>query len=309
MSERKQHLDPVGVSLILGCTVVWGLGQVASKVALDGVPPLTQGGVRSLGAVILIYAWTRIRRQGIFFRDGTWWPGIGAGLLFAFEFAMIYTGLRFTTAGRMTVFLYLAPFVVALGMPLISKSEKLNALQVTGLVVAFAGVAVAFAEGLTSPAALPQQWLGDALGALAALFWGATTLLIRASPALAAAPPAKTLTYQLGVCAVTLTPLGLLLEPDIQWPMTSPVAVSMIFQVVAQSAVSYLVWFWLVQTYAATKLSSFTLLTPVLGLFAGAWLLHEPLTVRLLIGLVAVCAGIYLVNRRTPLRRARRPVP
>ncbi len=295
--ERRLHLDTAGVVLIVGCCVVWGLGQVASKVALAQVPPLTQAGIRSLGATALVLAWALRRRVPLWERDATLWPGLGAGLLFAGEFAAIYSGLRFTTAGRMTVFLYLAPFVVAAGMRFVSRTERLGRLGVLGLVTAFVGVAVAFSEGFTSGAAPPLQWLGDLLGILAAVLWGATTLLVRATP-LAPVAPAKTLLYQLAVSAVLLTAAGLLTEPPVAWPLTGPVAASMLFQVFVIGSTSYLLWFWLVRRYAAARLSAFTLLTPVVGLFAGAGLLGEPVTPRLLLALVTVCVGLVLVNRR-----------
>lgn len=303
MTDRKARLDGLAVVLIVGCTLLWGLGQVTSKVALREVPSFTQAGLRSLGAVLLVLAWARWRRIPLWQRDRTLWPGIGAGLLFAAEFACIYTGLRFTTAGRMTVFLYLAPFVVALGMPLLLRTEYLRPVQIAGLVAAFTGVAVAFAEGLTSPAASPQQWLGDLLGVGAAVGWGATTVLVRATT-LATAAPAKTLAYQLGTSAVVVLPIGLLTEPLVL-PWSPLVSAVMAFQIFVVGSTSYLVWFWLVRHYPATLLSSFTLLTPVFALLAGVWLLSEPVTLRLAIGLVAVCAGIYLVNAVRPAR----PVP
>ena len=64
---------------------------------------------------------------------------------------------------------------------------------------------------------------------------------------------------------------------------------------------SYLLWFWLIRHYPATRLSAFTLLTPIFGLLAGALLLGEPVTSRLLVALTAVALGIYVVNR--PARR------
>ena len=72
----------------------------------------------------------------------------------------------------------------------------------------------------------------------------------------------------------------------------------MTFQVVIVTFASYLVWFWLIRGYPATRLASFTLLTPVFGLLMGAWLLGEPITLRLVLGLAAVALGIVLVNRR-----------
>ena len=296
-AERRLHLDAEGVALIVSCAVVWGLGQVASKVALTQVPPLTQAGLRSVGAGLLVFAWTVWRRVPLWQRDRTLWPGLLAGALFTAEFAAVYSGLRFTTAGRMTVFLYLAPFVVAAGMTFVARSERLGRLGLVGLVTAFGGVALAFSEGFTSGSAPPLQWFGDLLGILAAVLWGATTLVVRATP-LAPAPAAKTLLYQLAVSGGVLTAAGLLTEPSVQWPLHPDVALSLLFQVLVISSTSYLLWFWLITRYAAARLSAFTLLTPVVGLFAGAWLLSEPVTPRLLVALATVCLGLVAVNRR-----------
>ena len=71
------------------------------------------------------------------------------------------------------------------------------------------------------------------------------------------------------------------------------------FQIVVVTAFSYVLWFWLIGHYPATRLASFTLLTPVFGLVLGALLLGEAITTRLVVALAAVAAGIVLVNRRS----------
>jgi drug/metabolite transporter (DMT)-like permease len=217
------------------------------------------------------------------------------GVLFALEFACIFTGLQFTSASRMVVFVYLAPFVVALGMPFIARHERLQPAQVGGLLLAFAGVAWAFAEGFAAPAVGPRQWVGDALGVAGAVLWGLTTLAIRASR-LAVAPPEKTLLYQLAVSALVLAGLAVLAGERSTGDWSSLTWGAMAFQTVVVTFASYLVWFWLVRHYPATRLSAFTLLTPVFGLLAGVLLLNEPLTLRLVVALVAVCVGIAVVN-------------
>lgn len=296
MSERKTHLDALAVFSIVGCCFLWGLNQVAAKAAMPEIGPLWQAGVRSLGGALLVCAWAALRRIPLFERDGTLAAGLAAGLLFAAEFACIFFGLQFTTASRMVVFLYLAPFVVALGMPFIARVERLSTWQLGGLVIAFAGDAWAFAEGFTRPASGPHQLFGDALGVLAGVLWGATTLAIRGSR-LSSASPEKTLLYQLAISGVLLTAAAL--ASGAHWPASLSTLAwsSMAFQIVAVTFVSFLVWFWLIRHYPATRLSSFTLLTPVFGLLLGALLLHEPITTRLLVALAGVAVGIYLVNR------------
>lgn len=299
MTERRTQLDAQALLCILLCCVLWGINQSAAKAALPEVPPLLQAALRSLGAALLVLAWSRWRGIALFERDGTLAGGLLAGTLFAGEFAMIFWGLQYTHASRMIVYIYLSPFVVALGMPLIARSERLRPAQWAGLVAAFAGVALAFSEGFGAPSAGPLQWLGDAMGLLAALLWGATTLAIRATR-LAQAPAEKTLFYQLAVSAPLLG-LGAWALGE-AWPIrwSSLALGSMFFQIVVITFASYLLWFWLIRHYPATRLASFTLLTPLSGLLAGMALLGEPATPRLLAALVAVGLGIWLVNRPSP---------
>ncbi len=295
-AERKLRLDGRAVALLLLCCALWGLGQVATKLALVEIPPLMQAAARSMGAAVLLVAWMRWRGLPMPWRDGSLAPGLAAGLLFALEFACLFAGLQFTTASRMVVFLYTAPFVVALGMPFIAKHENLGAVQWAGLLIAFGGVVWAFAEGFGNQAvAGERQWLGDLLGLGAALFWGATTLVMRGT-ALARMAPERTLLYQLLVSAVLLGLASALAgEP---WPahLTAASLWPLTFQVVVITFGTYLAWFWLLRHYPATQASAFTLLTPMLGLLAGAWVLHEPLTARLVLAMVAVCLGIALVS-------------
>ena len=145
----------------------------------------------------------------------------------------------------------------------------------------------------------PECW--NKMGLAAAVLWGCTTLVLRGSR-LATALPEKTLLYQLAVSGVALTAAGLL-KGEV-WPatLTTLSIAALAFQTVVITFASYLVWFWLLRHYPATRISAFVLLTPVFGLLAGVLLLNEPLTTRLVVALAAVCVGIALVNR--PARTA-----
>jgi drug/metabolite transporter (DMT)-like permease len=314
MTDRKPQLDTVAVVALLSCCAVWGLGQVATKATLPEVPALMQAAIRSGGAAMLVALWARGRGIALFERDGTLRGGLCAGLLFAIEFAAIFTGLKFTSASRMVVFVYLAPFVVALGMPLIVRNERLDGLQSFGLLSAFGGVAWAFAEGFQRPSVGELQWLGDALGVAGGVFWGATTLVIRGTR-MSQAAPEKTLLYQLAISGLALALASWLTGEA--WParLTVVPAVALGFQVLVVCFASYLLWFWLMRHYPAAQLSAFTLLTPVFGLLAGVALMDDPLTLRLIVALVAVSVGIALVHRGgtaarlPPMRQSERDEP
>jgi drug/metabolite transporter (DMT)-like permease len=298
----RQALDPAAMVMLAVLCASWGLQQVAIKVANQGIAPVLQSGLRSIGAAVLIWLWMVVRRQPLLARDGTWWWGMAAGLLFAGEFLLVYWGLEFTNASRAVVFLYTAPFVVALGAKVFIPGERLGLAHVMGLGFAFAGILIAFGESLSLPS--QPMLIGDAMLAGAAIFWGAATVVVKASP-LAGISAAKTLLYQLAVSALAL-PLGSLAMGEswrLRW--TPLIAASLVYQTVWVATITYLVWFWLVRRYPASRLAAFTFLTPLFGVMAGGLLLDEPITGWLVMALVLVASGIYLVNRPAPAAAAR----
>lgn len=298
MNQNNKLLDFTGIILLIIVCASWGIQQVAIKIANQGISPVLQAGIRSIGASILILGWMKLRHHPVLNKDKTLWWGLGAGLLFSVEFMLIYWGLKFTNASRAVIFLYMSPFFVALGAQFFIPGEQLGKVQITGLCTAFIGIIVAFSESMGMPDS--QMLLGDLMLSVAALIWGATTVLIKACP-LAAIPPGKTLLYQLSVSALLLPLTSMLMgEPGVM--EQSPLIIACIlYQIIWVAAITYLIWFWMISRYSVSRLSSFTFLTPLFGVLAGAIFLNESITVNLLLSLVFVASGIYLVNRPRPV--------
>ncbi|PTD97552.1 DMT family transporter [Pseudothauera lacus] len=295
----KTQLDRLAIGMMVLFCTIWGVQQVAIKLANAGISPVWQAGLRSIGAALLVLAWAVGRRVRLFEADGSLPGGVLAGLLFAAEFALIFIGLQYTSASRGVIFLYTAPFFVALGAVWLLPHEHMRRTQWAGMALAFCGVLVLFGENLLGAAG--EAWKGDLLIFCSAFFWAATTLTVKAS-ALNRVSAEKTLLYQLVVSALILPPLALLMgEPGIFAP--SPLVwASLAFQIVVVASASYLGWFWLVRQYPATRLSSFSFLTPVMGVLAGGVLLGEPLTPAVFAALGLVGSGIWIANR-PPRRR------
>jgi len=297
MRGRTTRLDGLAAVIMVVLCAFWGFNQVAVKLTNAGISPVLQAGFRSIGSLALVWAWSALRGTPLFRRDGSLLPGLLVGLLFAAEFIFLYPGLMFAGASRAVLFLYTAPFVVAIGAHFFVPGERLRRVQVAGLLAAFVGVAIAFRDALTLPG--QRELFGDALCFVGAIFWGSSTVLVKASR-LARVSPDKTLFYQLAVSALVLPLVSRGLgEPGII--ALTPLVVALLgFQIVIVSFLSYLTWFWLMTRYPASTLSAFSLLTPLFGLLAGGLLLHEPITPALLAAAMLVIVGIYLVNRARP---------
>jgi drug/metabolite transporter (DMT)-like permease len=294
LPARLNHLDSTAIILLVSCCMFWGLQQILVKAIMAEVPPLMQASVRCIGACVLLLLWCRARGVRLFERDGSLWPGLLAGSLFAAEFACIYLGLLFTTASRLTVFLYTSPFWVAALVPLFVKSERLRPMQWLGLACAFVAVAFAMREGL---GASSGSATGDLLGLAAGALWGLTTVSIRAT-GLTRISPEKLLFYQIGTTAVVVPWISLALGETWSFDWSALAWGSVLAQTVIGAFASYLAWMWMLGRYPATKISVFVFLTPLFALLFGTLLLHEAVTTTLLSALGLVTVGIVLVNRR-----------
>ncbi len=293
--SRKNHLDTVAIGLLLGCCLFWGFQQVLVKATLAEVPPVFQAFIRFAGATLLLWVWCRWRGIKLFAADGSLGAGLLAGGLFSIEFAFLYVGLQHTSASRLTVFLYTSPFWVAALLPLWVKSEKLRTVQWAGLACAFAAVGFALRDGFSTGGA--STWVGDLLALVAGMFWGLTTVVIRAS-SLAKVSAEKLLFYQVAVSAATLPFVSMALGEQWAWTFSPFAITSLLLQTVVGAFASYLAWMWMLGHYPTTKISVFVFLTPLFALLFGALWLNEAVTTSLLAALVLVAVGIVLVNRK-----------
>jgi drug/metabolite transporter (DMT)-like permease len=295
----KIALDLRAAAILVVLCSSWGLNQVAIKATLAGIPPAMQMGVRSAIAAALVFLWCMLRGKRLFVPDKSLWPGLTVGLLFGLEFLAIFWGLQRTTASRGVIFIYLSPFVVALGGHFF-LGEPLGLRKLAGLVSAFLGVVLVFSDALSLPSR--DALLGDALCVLGAVLWGSTTVLIKGS-VLREISAEKTLLYQLAVSVAVGLAVSFAIRERVDLTSAVVVLPAFLYQAVWVAAITYVAWFGLMREYPASLLSAFTFLTPLFGVAFGAVLLHEPLSPRLLLALVLVACGIYLVNR-APARMA-----
>jgi drug/metabolite transporter (DMT)-like permease len=304
-SSAGRPLSPGAVALMLMLCLSWGFNQVAVKLVLPDVPPMLQALFRSSGAlpVLLIIGWTRGVK--FFDRDGTLWAGVSNGVIFGIEFVLIYQGLLLTSASRAVVFLYVAPFFVALGSHLF-LGERLRPSQWAGLGLSFAGVALAI--GVPQANVDARVLLGDLLIVGGGALWAATTLIVKATP-LVHAPAEKGLGYQVAVSIPIFVFAAWLTDERITHVPSALSLSLLVYQAIWVVGLTFLIWFVLVKAYSASKLSAFTFITPLFGVVASYFILHDTLTLAFGIAAVLVIAGLYLVNRPEAARAEIAPDP
>jgi drug/metabolite transporter (DMT)-like permease len=290
---RKTHLDAQGTAVLLGITLLFAVNQLIIKVTNDGLQPVFFAGLRSVLAVAFVLAWMRYRgiAPGVCRRVLP--QGLLIGAVFAGEFLFLFLALDLTTLGRASVIFYSMPLWLALiahwGLP----GERITPVKGAGLILAFAGTALAIlARGTTGEGSLA----GDLCALAGAIFWAATAFVAR-RPVMAAEGPERQLFWMVLVSG----PILLAAAPAFG-PLIRDLAVIHILWLIVQASVivagGFITWLWLLSSYPAATVASFSFLTPVFSLLLGVIFFSESLQAPLIVAAGLVGVGIALINRR-----------
>ncbi|MEL6240506.1 MAG: DMT family transporter [Pseudomonadota bacterium] len=293
---RKDHMDTLGAVALTAFALHLAFNQVVIKVTNDGFGPVFQAGLRSFGAVLVLWLWMWTRSIPVRLPRNAMWGGVIAGILFGVEFICLYTALDLTTVSRASIIFYSMPVWLALAAHFVLPGERLTGVRSVGLVLAMCGVALAVSNRDGGSASLA----GDLLALIGAICWAGIALCVRITP-LSTARPEQQLFWQVLISA----PILLVAAPffgdlirDVQplhiWGLG--------FQILLIASFGFLFWFWLMSIYPASSVASFSFLSPVFSVMLGWLLLREEVDATVWGALALVAVGILLINR--PARRA-----
>ena len=290
--ERKDQIDGFGATALIGMSALLGFNQVVISVTNGGMQPVFVAGLRSVGAVVCLWLWFRLRGRQVGLDRAHLGPGILAGLFFAGEFILLFTALDLTTVGRASVMLYSMPLWLALIGHFFLPGERVSGIKALGLVLAFCGVSVAilWRNGTGGEGSL----LGDLMAIGAAIGWAATAVVARTG--LKDITADRQLIWQVLVSAPILLAVAPIFGPLLRDLLPIHIA-GLAFQIVVVVTFGFTFWLWLLSRYPAAGVASFSFLAPIFGVLFGWLFLGETLGLPILLALVLVCAGLVLINR------------
>jgi len=134
--SSKEYLDLKAICTVLMLTLLWGFNYTAIKFSNQGVSPVFASALRSLVASFCGVIYCLRRGHRLFHTDIMLFHGFMVGLLFGLEFACLYFGMLLTDAARSVIFVYMSPFIVAVGAHFLLKGDRLTLLKTLGLVLA-----------------------------------------------------------------------------------------------------------------------------------------------------------------------------
>ncbi len=270
---------------------LWGSAFVPSKIGVLESSPLWFLAIRFVVSGLLALAIAR----GL----GAPWPRGGRAwtqivLLGVFANALYlgcnYEALRHLAAGVGSVVTSTNPLLLALFAPALLH-EPLTPKKAAGLLLGFAGVVAIVLVRHGSGTAEPLDVALALCGTLASV---TSTIVFKRF--LVDMDVRMTTALQLLAAAVAVLPFAIVAEgmPHADWGL--PLAVSFAYLVLVMSVGGSFLWFWLLEQGEASRVSAFYFLAPVFGLVIASFF-GEPLELRDAGGMVAIVAGITLVQR------------
>ncbi|MBL9051298.1 MAG: DMT family transporter [Tabrizicola sp.] len=291
---RRDRLDGVGVAMLLGVQGLLAFNQVIIKLVNEGLQPVFFAGLRSALAIGFVWAWLAWKGRPPRLTRASLGAGLLIGAVFAAEFLFLFLALDLTTVGRASLIMYSMPVWFA-GLAHFGLGERITGAKAAGLVLAFAGCAVAL---LSRPASGEASLAGD-LCALGAAWGWALTAYVARRPIMRAEGPEMQLFWMVLVSAPILLIAAPLFGPLVR-ELQPLHLVGLLFQSSVVVAGGFIAWLWLMSVYPSATVASFSFLTPILALLLGALLFGETVGPAILGAAALVAAGIVLINRPVP---------
>jgi drug/metabolite transporter (DMT)-like permease len=282
----------LGALFLLVTILGWGLNWPILKALLEELPPLTARGWAGLWSMggLLLAAWFAGERIGV--PQGAWGRLVLlSGLNVTAWMGCATVGLLWIGAGEGAIIAYTMPaWAALLAWPILG--ERLTLARAGALVLAMGGVVVLLAADLTlGMATLP----GAAIILAGAVLFAYGTILTKRSPL--DMPPLALVAWQVGLGCLPLLLVGMLLETPDFAGLSNAGWAAMVYMAVLPLCICYLSWFAALKRLPAGAAAIGTLLTPVVGVLAGAVALGEPLGLREALALGLTLGGILLALR------------
>ena len=292
---EHRSLDPKGAALALLLAALWGANPVAIKLGLSDVAPLQMALLRFLvsAVAISVYALASGRPDVLVIRPGEAKAIWSLGLLFVLQIALMNLGLERTTAAHGVIVLNSYAIHTVVFAHFMIPGDRLTPRKLAGVLVAYGGVVILFARGVTSSGG---TLVGDLIVALSAVLLGERIVYIAKS--VRRVDPVRLMLYQSIIGSAGFFLISLATEAGRPTRWTTTLILSVLFQGVVIGGFNFVMNAWLLKIYRPSSLSTVALTTPIWGVLIAAAIGGEGLAPELFLSALLVVAGIALTMQR-----------
>ena len=283
-------MKPIDILIAVTVPVVWGLGLVFAKPAVDQFPPILLMALRFTVSALALVWFVRIPRASLK------WLFIAALVGSTLQYGLTFNGLKLLDASTTALIVQAeVPFVTLIAA--VFFGERMGPKRILGMVVAFAGVYL-----VTGEPRIQDQGLGIALVLGGAFAWALGQVMVRHLGAIGG------MTAIAGISVFAAPQLflasALVERGQVAALVNAGLSVwaTVLYLGLVMTALGYTCWYHVLGRYEVNRVAPFLLLVPVVSVLGGALLLGEVLTPTILTGGAIIISGVaLLVIERRPV--------
>lgn len=286
--------------------IIWGSTFLATRYAVETIPPLMMVGIRSLTAGGILFALSRLKGREKIKKESIL-PLFALGaMFFLIGHGVLAWAQQYVPSGMAAVLITPEPLWI-LGMEwLFLRDTRVKRRGVLGLLLGFFGVAYIIASTMGN-AASGNDFLGSLLIIAGTLAWGGGAIYSR----VARIPKSPVFSSGMELIfggALVLLSSFIMGEPSrfhaSQVSLRS--FLGLLYLIVFGSVIAFSAYVWLLGRTSVTRIATHTYVNPVIAVFLGWLLVDERITAPLLVATVVIIISVYLVlsdqNRHENIR-------
>ena len=280
-------MKPVHLAFLIVINVLWGFNFVASKMAVEGLPPLLVTGLRFLIVFVLLIPFLKVV-------PGQMRKIVSISLLLGVvHFAATFIGLaKADDVSSVAIVAQLGvPFSTLMAIAFLG--ERIGLWRTSGVVLAFVGAMVLGFEPKVLHYGEALLWI-----VLGAFLYGIVAVQMRRVEGV----KPMTMTAWMGLISF---PCHLLLSAAFEGGQVAALqAVSaealfgVVYSAVAATIIGHAGFYFLINRYSVTAVVPYTLLAPVFAVISAVLVFGEVLTVRMLAGGLITFVGVAIITFR-----------
>ncbi len=286
------------ISLIIAC-FFWAISFIATKVAVESVPPLTVVALRLLVSSVCFLAWFAVKKKKISYQGFKWLSWLFVLSLFGtgLHYSLQTIGLNYTQAANASIYAVTGPISITI-IAALFLGEKITFKKGAGIICAVIGVLIVMGIDTVLAFELKGNLLGDLLVFTSIFMWGIFTVM--GKDMLTKMDTLELIAIVTFIGTVYMIPVGLI-EMTLYSISISAIPlnawIAIIFLGVTCSFLSTLFYFFALEKTESQKVGVYLYTVPPMTYIIAAFYLGESISISLLIGSIIVFAGVYLTEK------------
>ncbi len=261
--------------------VLWGSTYLAIRITVEHVPPAMMGATRFLFAGPVMLAWCALTGRKISVnRNDLWRLAIIGVLLLTTGNVVVGWSEQYVPSGLAALIVAIVPIYVVVIEAVLLRSERLSRRGLAGLALGIAGMILLLWPKLglmlaslswASGSILSHRWKVG-VGPLAATGWQMTASgIVNLAIVLASGDQHRVLWTGRGLAALA-------------------------YLIVCGSWIGFSAYVWLLNHVPTAKVSTYAYVNPIVAVFLGWLIMHEPVDGFIVAGTVVIVAAVALVT-------------